>query len=639
MTQPELEFELPDGTRKSFSPGTTPREVAESIGPGLAKAALAAKLDGEWVDLRAPLARSGKLRLITARDPEAGEVIRHSAEHVMAEAVKLLWPETQIDAGRSDHSEKFQYDFDIPVRIGPDDLPRIEAKMAEIIQADKPFDRSIVDRNRAKQLLEGQTLKLSRLEDIPDGEEITLYSQGGFVDLCRGPHVWSTAQIGAFQLTEIAGSYWRGDESNPMLQRIYGIAFSDKKAMKKHLKQRELALERDHRKLGAELELFHFHEWAPGAPFYLPKGLVLYNALVDYVRDLYRRYQYDEVMAPQLFNVEIFKTSGHYEMFPDLYKISDEDGEVGVKPMNCPGHCLIFRSRKRSYRELPLRLAEFSRLHRNERSGTLLGMTRVRSMAQDDAHIFCEPEQLPSELDRGLAMMAEIYRDLGLTADRILVATRPAKFIGEPAEWDRAEKLLGDAIERAGFDYELSPGEGAFYGPKIECHFHDGLGRSWQLSTFQVDMAMPGRFDLKYIGSDGGEHTPAMVHRAILGSLERFIGVYLEHTGGDFPLWLAPVQVVILPVTDQHQEFADKLSEQLFRSRIRSELDNRNETLSYRVRAAESQKIPYVLVVGDREVSDHSVTVRRRHVKGQETLGVDEIRKKLEEEIQTRGIS
>lgn len=640
MTQPELEFELPDGTRMSFPAGPTPRKVAEAIGPGLAKAALAAKLDGEWVDLRAPLEKSGKLRLITARDPEGGEVIRHSAEHVMAEAVKQLWPSTQIDAGRSDHSEKFQYDFDIPVRIGPGDLPKIEAKMAEIIGSDQPFEREVVTREQAQANLEGQALKLSRLSDIPDGQKITMYRQGSFVDLCRGPHVWSTGQIGAFKLTEIAGSYWRGDESNPMLQRIYGIAFKDKKALKQHEKQLELARERDHRKLGAELELFHFHEWAPGAPFYLPKGLVLYNALVDYVRDLYRRYEYDEVMAPQLFDIELFKISGHYEMFPDLYKIRDEDdGEVGVKPMNCPGHCLIFRSRKRSYRELPLRLAEFSRLHRNERSGTLLGLTRVRSMAQDDAHIFCEPEQLPSELGRGLAMMAEIYRDLGLSADRILVATRPENSIGDPEDWDRAEKLLGDAIKRAGFEYELSPGEGAFYGPKIECHFRDTLGRSWQLSTFQLDMAMPGRFGLAYIGRDGDEHTPAMVHRAILGSLERFIGVYLEHTGGDFPLWLAPIQSVILPVTEQHQEFSEQLSEQLFRSGIRTELDNRNETLSYRVRAAEKQKIPYVLVVGDREVSDHSVTVRRRHVKGQETVGVEELKKKLEEEIQTRGIS
>ena len=642
MTSPELDLELPDGSRLQVPAGTTPLEVAQRIGSGLAKAALGGKLEGVWVDLREPLERGGRFRLITARDPEGGEVIRHSAEHIMADAVKRLWPETQIDVGRTDHSEKFQYDFDIPVRVGPDELRKIETEMARIIAMDSAFERQVVTREEARELLRemGEDLKIARLDDIPEGEPITLFRHGRFVDLCRGPHVQRAGQVGAFSLVEVSGSYWRGDESNPMLQRIYGIAFRDRKEMKAYLERIEEAKRRDHRRVGAELELFSFHEWAPGAPFYHPKGLSLFNGLVDYMRGLNRKYGYEEVMAPLLFNIEIFKRSGHYELFPDMYKMSGEgDEEVGVKPMNCPGHCLMFAQRPRSYRELPLRLAEFSRLHRNERSGTLLGLTRVRAMSQDDAHVYCEPDQIPSELDRGLAMMGEAYRDLGLEGVEILVATRPEKFIGEVADWDRAEHTLGCAVERAGFAFEWSPGEGAFYGPKIECHFRDALGRTWQLSTFQLDMAMPARFGLRYVGRDGQEHTPAMMHRAILGSLERFIGVYLEHTAGDLPLWLAPVQVAVLPVSERHEEAARKVFCRLRDGGVRVELHARNETLAYRVRSGETQKIPYLLVVGDRELADDSVAVRRRHRKGQETLGVHEFQKKLEEEVETRGIS
>jgi threonyl-tRNA synthetase len=642
MTSPELELELPDGTRLQVPSGTTPLEVAQRIGPGLAKASLAAKLEGVWVDLRAPLERGGRFQLLTARDTDGRQVVQHSAEHLMADAVKKLWRETQIDVGRSDHSDKFQYDFDIPARVHPEDLQRIEAEMQKLVAADLPFEREVVSREEARALFEsmGEHLKVARLGDIPEDQDITLFRHGDFVDLCRGPHVQRSGQVGAFKLTEISGSYWRGDESNQMLQRIYGVAFASAKELKTWERRLEEAKARDHRKLGAELDLYAFHEWAPGAPFYLPKGLRLFNGLCDYIRGLYGKYGFQEVMAPLLFNIELFKLSGHYEMFPDMYKMEGEgDEQVGLKPMNCPGHCLIFRSRKRSYRELPLRLAEFSRLHRNERSGTLLGMTRVRAMSQDDAHIYCEPEQLPEELDRGLAMMKEIYRDLVLEGVEMFVATRPLEYIGEVADWDRGERILCEALERAGMPYGMLPGEGAFYGPKIECHFKDALGRDWQLSTFQLDMAMPQRFELAYIGRDGAEHTPAMMHRAILGSLERFIGVYLEHTGGDLPLWLAPVQAIVLPVTERHEEYAAKLAAALDEAALRAEVDQRNETLSYRVRGAETQKIPYVLVVGDRETADSTVTVRRRHKKGQDTLGLHELIKKLEEEVKTRGIS
>ena len=642
MSESHIELELPDGRRLTAPAGATSLDVAREIGRGLAKAALAAVREEEVVDLRAPLGRGGAFRLITARDPEAGAVIRHSAEHVMADAVKRLWPGTQIDVGRADHSLKFQYDFDIPVRAGPGDLERIEAEMASIVAENSPFERQVVSREEARRLFDemGEHLKVSRIDDIPEGEEITLFRHGDFVDLCRGPHVQRAEQIGAFKLTEVGGSYWRGDESQPMLQRIYGVAFATRQELDEWSLRLVEAKRRDHRRLGAELELFQFHEWAPGAPFYLPKGLRVFNGLADYLRGLFPKYGYDEVMAPLLFNIEMFKISGHYDMFPDLYKVSGGEGEeIGVKPMNCPGHCLIFQSRKRSYRELPMRLAEFSRLHRNERSGTLLGLTRVRAMSQDDAHVFCEPEQLADELDRMLAMMREVYRDLGLSGVEMYVATRPEEFIGEPAAWDRAERLLREALERAGYDYRIAAGEGVFYGPKIECHFRDALGRSWQLSTFQVDMAMPQRFGLRYVGRDGAEHTPAMLHRAILGSLERFLGVYLEHTAGDLPAWLAPVQAVVLPVAERHEPYARTVDEALCEARLRSEVDARNETLGYRVRAAETVKVPYILVVGDREELDGTVTVRRRHRAEQQTLPTKEFRSNLEEEVRTRGIS
>jgi threonyl-tRNA synthetase len=644
MTAEEVELQLPDGTRMCVPYGTPALEVARRIGAGLAKAALAARLDGEWMDLRAPLRRGGVLRIVTARDEEAGEVIRHSAEHVMADAVKRLWPGTQIDVGRSDHSEKFQYDFDIPVRIGPDDLPRIEAEMKRIVDEDSEFRREVVSRDEARQIFAqaGERMKVSRLDDIPEDAEITVFRHGDFVDLCRGPHVQHAQQIGAWKLLEVGGSYWRGDESQPMLQRIYGVAFRDAKELDAYLARIESARERDHRRVGAELGLFTFHEWSPGSPFYLPKGLRLYNALVDYVRGLYRRYGYEEVMCPQVFSSELFKTSGHWDNFRDDMFVmpgADEGEELGLKPMNCPGHCLVFRTAKRSYRELPLRIAEFSRLHRNERSGTLHGLTRVRSMAQDDAHIFCEPEQVGEEIDRLLEMTGEVYRDLGLSGVEISVSTRPAKSIGSIEDWDRAERMLIQAVERAGYPCGVNPGEGAFYGPKIECHFRDALGRAWQLSTVQLDMAMPARFGLRYIGRDGQEHQPAMLHRAILGSLERFIAIYLEHTGGDLPLWLAPVQAIVLPLADRHMEYAAKVARALLEAGIRTEVDARSETLSYRVRGAELQKVPYVLVVGDREQAEGTVTVRRRHQKGQSTMGTDTFRDRAEEEISTRGVS
>ncbi len=622
---------------------TTPLEVARQIGPGLAKAALATKLDGEWFDLREPLRKGGALRVITARDEEGAQVIRHSAEHVMADAVKRLWPETKIDVGRSGRDGKFQYDFDIPVRLGPDDLPRIEAEMQRIIGEDLPFERQAVSHAEARAEFErqGDELKVSRIDDLPRDAEITLYRHGDFVDVCRGPHVQSTRQIGAFKLTDVSGSYWRGDESNPMLQRVYGVAFAGKKQLKEYEARLEEALKRDHRRLGAELELFMFHEWSPGSPFLLPNGQKLYNELVGYVRDRHAEQGFQEVMAPQVFSTELFKLSGHYQNFhEDMFLMREADGdEFALKPMNCPGHCLIFRSTKRSYRELPLRFNEYSRLHRNERSGTLHGMTRVRSFAQDDAHVYCEPGQVADELDAFMSMMTETYRALGLEGIEIAVATRPDKFIGEPADWDRGEEQLRDAVERAGYACGINEGEGAFYAPKVECNFKDVLDRVWTLGTVQIDMALPERFGLEYIGRDGKEHRPAMLHRAVLGSLERFIAIYLEHTGGNLPVWLAPLQVVVLPVAERHEGTAEKVREALTGVGLRAEVDARSETLGKRVRGGEVRKIPYIAVVGDAEAESDTVSVRRRHSGEQQKLGLGEFVNLIQEEVKTRGIS
>ena len=545
-------------------------------------------------------------------------MIRHSAEHVMADAVKRLFPNAQVDVGRTDHSEKFQYDFLVEQPFSPEDLERIVAEMKKILKEKSPFTREVVSREEARRIFRelGEELKLARLDDIPEGQDITLFRHGQFVDLCRGPHVQNAKQIGAVHLLEAAGAYWKGDESNPMLQRIYGTAFGSKKELAEHLQRLEEAKERDHRRIGQQLELFHLDALSPGSPFFLPKGVVLYNGLVDFVKSLYPKYGYQEVMAPLLFRADLFKTSGHYDHFHDdmfWFAGADDDEELAVKAMNCPGHCHLFNLKKRSYRELPLRLAEFSRLHRNERSGTLTGLARVRSFAQDDAHIFCEPDQVESEVHRFFEMMNEVYGALGLEGIEIHVSTRPdSDYLGEPADWDVAEKMLVEAVQSAGHEPGIKPGEAAFYGPKIECDFRDVLGRAWTLATLQIDVGMPTRFGLRYIGRDGEEHRPAMLHRAVLGSIERFMSVYIEHTAGDFPLWLAPVQVAVLPIADRHHEYATKIDGALREQGLRAFVDDRSEKLNYKIREAELQKIPIMVVVGDQEAEQGTVTPRFR---------------------------
>ena len=616
----QIKVTLPDGHTLDFDSGVQILEVAQKIGPGLAKAALAGRIDGKVVDLRLRLNEDTTLEIVTTRDADGGDVIRHSAEHVMADAVKRLFPSAQVDAGRRDHSEKFQYDFLVDAPFTPEDLERIEKEMNSILSQAADFEVEVVTREEAATLFrsKGEDLKLLRLADIPDDDEITIYRHGEFADLCRGPHVQHTGQIGAVKLLEASGTYFRGDESGPKLQRIYGTAFATRKELKTYLHRIEEAKKRDHRRVGVELGLFHMDPIAPGAPFYLPKGMALYNQLVRFMQDLYPKYGYQEIQTPQLLGSEIFKTSGHYEKFYDdmyWFEGSDEGEELGVKAMNCPGHCHLFSTKKHSYRELPIRWAEFSRLHRNERSGTLNGLTRVRAFAQDDAHIFCEPDQIAEELASFFRMTAEVYEKLGLEGLEMAMSTRPEQYLGDAADWDVAEKALTDAIERAGFEYRVKVGDGAFYGPKVEADFRDVLGRAWTLATIQIDTAMPGRFGLRYVGRDGELHQPAMLHRAVLGSIERFIGIYIEHTGGDFPFWVSPIQVLALPISDRHAPRAREVQAALSSAGVRAEVDDRSETLGYRIRDAEKQKIPLTLVIGDEEVERGTVSPRLRKSK------------------------
>jgi threonyl-tRNA synthetase len=610
-----IRLTLPDGSVRTVPPGTTPLEVAASIGPRLAKDAVGAELDGHKIDLRQPLQASGAFRLFTIKNPESGEWIRHSAEHVLADAVKRLWPEVEIDVGRKDHSEKFQYDFRFPRAFTPEDLEKIEAKMRDILAEASPFERVEVSREEAEAIFRemGETLKVERLKEIPEGDTITLYRHGRFTDLCRGPHAQNAGQIGAVKLLEASGVYWKGDENNERLQRIYGTAFASPKEMDEYMARLEQARARDHRRIGQELDLFSFSAHAPAMPFLHPRGAHVYITLIDYVRELYARYGYGEVITPQILDVDLWKTSGHYANYFDAMFFTEVDEkQFAVKPMNCPSHCLIFATRLRSYRDLPIRYADFGRLHRYERSGVTNGMFRVRSFSQDDAHIFCTEEQIQTEVLGVAEMILEVYRTFGFHGAQIELSTRPEKRLGSDELWDRAEGALKAALESRGLEYKVNPGDGAFYGPKVDFHVQDALGRSWQLGTIQLDYQMPQRFGLTYVGADGAEHPPVMIHRAMLGSLERFMAILIEQTTGAFPLWLSPVQAVVLPVSEKFAEYAARVRGELEAAGVRTEIDDRNEKLGYKIREAQLQKIPYMLVVGAREQEEGTISVRRR---------------------------
>jgi threonyl-tRNA synthetase len=606
---------LPDGSVHEVPRGTTALAVATGIGERLGRDAVGAELDGELVDLRLPLERDGALRIITRRDEQAGIFIRHSAEHVMADAVQRLWPGTEIDAGRKDHSEKYQYDFRFPRTFTTEDLEKIEQEMQEILAEDSVFERLELSREEAEALFTemGETLKVERLKDIPEGETITVFRDGRFTDLCRGPHVQRLSQIGAVKLLEASGVYWKGDETNEMLQRIYGTAFGSAKELRKYLAQVEEAKKRDHRRLGPELDLFSFNEHAPASPFFHPKGAVVYNQLEEFVRQLQGRHGFHEVITPQILDVDLWHTSGHYENYREaMYFTEVDERQYAVKPMNCPTHCLIYKTAKRSYRDLPIRYSDFGRLHRYERSGVTSGLTRVRTFCQDDAHVFCTDEQIEAEVVMMVNLILELYRTFDFENLEIELSTRPEKSIGTPEMWERAEAALRTALDNQEIVYDVNPGEGAFYGPKIDFQVSDALGRQWQLGTVQLDYQLPERFDMSYVGADGAEHRTVMIHRAMLGSLERFLGILIEHTGGAFPVWLAPVQAMVIPVSEKFAEYGAEVRRRLEELGLRAELDGRNEKLGYKIREAQLQKIPYMLVVGAKEEESGQVAVRLR---------------------------
>lgn len=633
-----MQVTLPDGSKREVADGATFLDLARGIGPGLAKAVVAATLDGELMDVQAPIPREGMVQLIKGDSLEGEEILRHSCEHVLATAVVRLFPGAQVTMGPSDHSKDFYYDFDIGRSFTPDDMAKIEAEMQKVIQEDVPFVRREVTKDEAKRLFAemGQRFKPEILEWIP-GDSVTLYQDADFIDLCRGPHVPSAGRIGAFKLVGAASAYWRGDASKDALQRIRGVAFKDKKALKAWEEKVELAKQRDHRRLGRELGLFGFSTLAPASPFFMPKGTIVYNQMIDYVRMLYRRYGYQEVVTPQIYNAELYKISGHYENYVDnMYFATPGKGgesqepeeakniEWSVKPMNCPGHCVLYGMTLHSFRDLPWRVADFGRLHRAE-GEAVHGLMRVRTFCQDDAHIFCAEDQMQAEMSAFIDLVDEVYGDFGLTDVSVVVATRPEKRIGSDEIWERAETALMDALRGKGRIFTVAPGEGAFYGPKIEFHVKDGLDRDWQLGTLQVDFSMPMRFGLEYVGADSRRHTPVMLHRAIFGSLERFFGVYLEHTGGAFPPWLAPVQATFLPVTDRAMAHAEALAQQLMKAGVRVEVDRRNEKLGKKVAEARVQKIPFMLVVGDREVEQGGASLKLRGGEDRGYMGPEEL--------------
>jgi threonyl-tRNA synthetase len=629
---------LADGRHAEVAAGASARDALRAAGAPDLRDAVAARVDGRIVDLSRALANSTTIEPISAASREGTDVLRHSAAHLMAQAVKRLFPDTQVTIGPV-IEDGFYYDFKKDTPFTPEDLERIETEMRAIVKSDFPVTREEMPREQAIALFAemGEHYKVEIIQSIPD-PVVSLYRQGEFVDLCRGPHVPSTGTHRAVKLTGVAGAYWRGDERNEMLQRIYGTAFASRQLLDEHLARIEEAKRRDHRRLGKELDLFSFDVVAPGSPFFHPKGAIIYNALIDYVRGLYQRYGYDEVITPQIMDVELWKRSGHYDNYREnMFFAHLEEREFAVKPMNCPSHCLIYGARKRSYRELPIRYADFGRLHRAERSGTLHGLTRVRSFAQDDAHIFCMPEQIGAEMDALLQMIDEVYRDFGFDERRMMLSTRPAQSIGTDEMWEQAEGALAAALRGAGVDYEINAGDGAFYGPKIDCFVVDALKRPWQLATLQLDFgALPERFDLSYVRPDGSEARPVMIHRAILGTIERFLGILIEHCGGAFPLWLAPVQVRVLTLTERTQAYGRAVCDRLRAAGLRAELDDRNEKLGYKVREAQLAKVPYMLVVGDKEAAADSVAPRSRTGGSSAAIPLDAFIAQMTEEIRHR---
>jgi len=609
-----INIRLPDGSTKSFPGPVSVADIAASIGAGLARAALAGKVDGKLVDLAYRVENDAQVQIVTERDPEGVEVLRHSTAHLLAQAVKELFPDAQVTIGPV-IDNGFYYDFSYQRPFTPDDLTAIEKRMHEIANRNLPVERKTMARDAAVDFFQqqGEKYKAEIIASIPAKETISLYGQGNWIDLCRGPHVPSTGKLKTFKLMRVAGAYWRGDSKNEMLQRIYGTAWGRKEDQDAYLKMLEEAEKRDHRRLGTQLDLFHMQEEGPGLVFWHPKGWTVWQQVEQYMRRVYRDNGYHEVRGPQILDVELWKRTGHWDNFREnMFFTSSENRDYAVKPMNCPGHILIYNKGVRSYRDLPLRYGEFGSCHRNEPSGALHGLMRVRGFVQDDGHIFCTEEHILEECVAYTALLQKVYRDFGFTDIIYKVATRPAKRIGSDEAWDRAEHALKVSLEKSGVQFSISPGEGAFYGPKIEYSLKDGIGRVWQCGTMQVDFSMPGLLGAEYVAEDNTRRTPVMLHRAIVGSFERFIGILIEHHAGAFPLWLAPHQVVVMTITERQNEYALRVKNALVNQGFRVISDLRNEKISYKIREHSLQKLPYQLVVGDKEMQAETVAVRTR---------------------------
>ncbi len=629
---------LPDGSKREYDQTVTVMDVALSIGSGLAKATLAGKVNGTLVDASTPIDQDATLQLITAKDEDGITVIRHSTAHLLAQAVKQLFPSAQVTIGPVIENGFF-YDFAYERPFTPEDLSAIEKKMEQLVAEDYPIHRSVLSRDEAVKFFRnlGEAYKAEIIESIPANEDLSLYEQGGFTDLCRGPHVPSTGKLKVFKLMKIAGAYWRGNSDNEMLQRIYGTAWGDKKDLQAYLHRLEEAEKRDHRKLAKTLDLFHSQEEAPGMVFWHEKGWVIYQQVEQYIREKLRVNGYGEVKTPQVVDRSLWERSGHWEKFGDMiFTTHSENRDYAIKPMNCPCHVQIYNQGLKSYRDLPIRLAEFGSCHRNEPSGTLHGLMRVRNFVQDDAHIFCTEGQIQDEVSTFIDMLFDVYKDFGFEEVIIKLSTRPANRVGDDSVWDKAENALELALNTKELKWDLQPGEGAFYGPKIEFSLKDCIGRVWQCGTIQVDFSMPGRLDATYIAEDGSRQVPVMLHRAILGSLERFIGILIEQHAGTFPLWLSPVQVVVLNITDRHAEYASQIMLDLEKQGIRVKIDLRNEKIGFKIREHSMQRVPYLVIIGDKELEQQSITVRTQKGDDLGSLSIHEFTERLKQEITGR---
>jgi threonyl-tRNA synthetase len=629
---------LPDGSKREYPGPVTVADVAASIGPGLAKAALAGKVNGKVVDTSHSIEGDAPVAIITAKDPEGLDVIRHSTAHLLAYAVKELFPEAQVTIGPVIENGFF-YDFSYKRPFTPDDLAAIEKRMADLAAKDEPVTRRVLPRDEAvahfKRL--GEHYKAEIIGSIPAGEDVSLYAEGGFEDLCRGPHVPSTGKLKFFKLMKVAGAYWRGDHRNEMLQRIYGTAWASKEELQQHLTMLEEAEKRDHRKLGRELDLFHIDDHAPGVVFWHPKGWTVWQEVEQYMRRVYRDNGYQEVKGPQLLDKSLWEKTGHWDKYREnMFTTESEKRDYALKPMNCPGHILIFKQGIKSYRDLPLRYGEFGQCHRNEPTGGLHGIMRVRGFTQDDGHIFCTEDHILPECKAFTSLLQKVYKDFGFEQIVYKIATRPAERIGSDESWDKAEHALTESLRASGCEFEISPGEGAFYGPKIEYTLKDAIGRQWQCGTIQVDFSMPERLDAEYVGEDGSRHRPVMLHRAIVGSMERFLGILIEQHAGALPAWLAPTQVAVLNITDSQADYASHVAKTLQNQGLRVDLDLRNEKITYKIREHSMQKLPFILVVGEKEKAAGAVAVRARGNQDLGVMSVDAFLQKIAQDIQNK---